>query len=311
VFILGVLVAVCVLTSGCGAPPPDEVVQGDDHEGEEEYEEAVELSPEELEEFGIEVTAAGPALIESYLRLPGEVRPNADRLAHIVPRFTGIVSEVRAQLGDTVQPGDILAIIESDESLYPYELKTLIGGTVIAKHITPGEAVSRGTESYVIADLSSVWVEITVYQRDLMRVRAGQRVFISTSHDPPEASGTISYVTPVVDEATRSATARVVLPNTNKRWRPGMFVNANLLVGSTDAPVAVPGSALHTIDGQSVVFVETEHGFKPRSVEAGRIGKDHVEIMSGLEAGENYVSQGGFTIKAALAEESFGEGHAH
>jgi len=283
----------------------------DAHEEETHHEELVQLSAEELTEFRIELTSAGPGRIESFARLPGEVRPNADRLAHIVPRFDGIVSQVKAQIGDVVEPGQVLAIIEGDESLSNYELKTLLGGTVIAKHLTPGEAVSRGSESYVVADLSTVWVELTVYQRDLRRVRTGQRAMIATGHDALEADGTIDYVTPVVDEATRTATARVVLPNPNRRWRPGMFVTGRVLVGSTRAGVAVPPTALHTVDGETVVFVEDEGGFRPQPVKVGRTGDNLLEITSGLAAGQRYVSQGGFTIKAALAKESFGGGHAH
>lgn len=321
--VFGAVVAGC-LVIGCGSSPSGEAVTeeehaehqadgglAEEHSGEERQEQFVQLSQDELAEFEIEVSTAGPARIESYARLPGEVQPNADRLAHIVPRFDGIVSEVNAQIGDVVQPGEVLAIIESDESLSNYELKTLLGGTVIAKHITPGEAVSRGAESYIIADLSSVWVELTVYQRDLTRIRTGQRALISTGHGPPEATGTISYVTPVVDEATRTATARVVLSNQDQRWRPGMFVTASVLVSATEARVGVPSSALHTVDGQTVVFVETDDGFTPRPVETGRTGETHVEIASGLAAGERYVSQGGFTIKSALAKDSFGGGHAH
>jgi cobalt-zinc-cadmium efflux system membrane fusion protein len=312
------------LVLGCGSSPrggkaahqepaeaPASGEPAEAHSDEEENEQVVQLSREELTEFGIEVRKAGPARIEVFQRLPGEVRPNADRLAHIVPRFDGIVSEVKAQVGDVVEPGQVLAIIEGSESLSNYELKTLLGGTVIAKHLTPGEAVSRGAESFVIADLGTVWVELTVYQRDLKSVRTGQRALVATGHDAGEAPGTISYVTPVVDEATRTATARVVLPNPGQRWRPGTFVTARVLVGSSQAEVAVPATALHTVDGQTVVFVETDDGFRPRPVKTGRAGETFVEITSGLAAGERYVSQGGFTIKAALAKESFGGGHAH
>jgi len=285
----------------------------DNDGGDDEHDDhgIVRLSAEELHEFGIEIEAAAPGIIEIHLELPGEVQPNADRLAHIVPRYSGIVTEVRANIGDYVKQGEVLAVIESDESLAPFEVKTLISGTVIGKHITLGEAVSRDRDTFVIADLSSVWVDLAIYQRDLANVRAGLKVQIYVGHDLARDTGIISYVTPVVDERTRTATARLVLPNESKRWLPGMFVTAKVLVESTEVPLVVPRTALHTVEGSTVVFLETEGGFKPRRVSIGRRGENNIEVLSGLSEGDRYVSQGGFTLKAELGKETFGDGHGH
>ncbi|GJM44120.1 MAG: cation efflux system protein [Gemmatimonadota bacterium] len=286
-----------------------------DHEDYADYDdhaEVVPLTASELAEFEIHVATAGPDTIETYLMLPGEVRANADRLAHIVPRFAGIVTEVRAHVGDVVEKGQVLAIVESDESLAPFEVRTLIRGTVIEKHIALGEAASRDRDTFVIADLSSVWVDLAVYQRDLRRVRVGQPVRVFVGHELVPDRGTISYITPIVNETTRTATARVVLPNPEGRWRPGMFVRGHLLVEKSTAEVAVPRTALHTYENRTVVFVETAEGFVPRVVQVGQEGQDTVALDSGLTAGERYVSQGGFTIKAELGRDSLGHaGHAH
>ncbi len=268
------------------------------------------LTPEEIVEFGIETAVAEPGLVEEFVYLPGEVHPNDDRLAHIVPRYSGIVTEVRAKLGDRVQKGDVLAVVESDEALAPYEIRTLIDGTVIEKHITLGEAASRERATFVIADLSTVWIDLTVYQRDIDRVRTGQTAFILTGHEPPDASGTISYVTPVMDEQTRTATARVVLPN-DGRWLPGMFITGRVQVDAHRAPVAVPPAAIHRIDDRPVVFLRDGDGFRVREVVLGPRGVDRVEIAGGLAPGATYVVAGGFTLKAELEKGSFGDGHAH
>jgi cobalt-zinc-cadmium efflux system membrane fusion protein len=291
---------------------PSSLAAGEGH-GDEEHTKGqlVVLSEEDVRDFGVQLSQAGPLAIASYVHLAGEVRANQDRVAHIVPRFSGIVSEVRAHIGDKVEPGQVLAVIESDESLAPYELKTLIGGTIIEKHITLGEALSRDVVAFVVADLSTVWVDLAVYQRDLGRVRVGQEVEVSTNHHRPVARGIISYVTPTVDERTRTATARVVISNDDGSWRPGMFVTARVKVGEAKVDVGVPRTALHTLDGETVVFVQTGEGFAPRPVRIGRQGRDAVEILEGLEPGEVYVSRGGFVLKAQLQREAFGEGHGH
>jgi cobalt-zinc-cadmium efflux system membrane fusion protein len=302
---------------GCGgeqteAPAAHDAEQaGDAHAGEEaEDQRRVRLDPETQKEFGIEIATAGPGWIEKSTSLPAEVRPNQDRLAHIAPRFPGIAREVRAQIGDTVKAGQELAVIES-EALAPYPLKTLIDGLVIEKHITRGEPVSREQACFVVADLRDVWIDISVYQKDLPRLRLGQPVVVSAGHGLEEAEGKISYIAPVVDEETRTATARVVLPNPEGIWRPGLFVTARVEVERHEVPIAVPKTALEILDGRTTVFVENEAGFEPRAVNVGLGGDRHAEIRAGLAAGERYVARGAFTLKAELQRGELAGGHEH
>lgn len=286
---------------------------GDDHEDEsgnaEEGEgehgetapEAVLLSPEQRAAAGIEVAAAGPGAIDSGTELLGEVHPNGDRLAHIVPRFPGIVREVRRNAGEHVKAGDVLAVIESSDSLAPYTLKTAIDGIVLAKHLTRGEAVDREKQAFVVADLSSVWVDLSVYQKDLGRITMGQRVRIHAVNEGPDAEGAISYLTPAVDQVTRTATARVVLENPEREFLPGMFVTAHTL-DAAEAAVVVPRDAIQTFEGRTVVFVESEGGFTPRPVTLGREGETRAEVLTGLSAGEPVAVANTFLLKAELAK---------
>ncbi|RKZ07644.1 efflux transporter periplasmic adaptor subunit [bacterium] len=288
-------------------------VEGDAHDEQNEQNEQggiVQISAAELEEFGIVLATAGPGTISTTLSVPGEVRPNADRLAHIVPRYAGIVSEVHVAVGDRVRAGEVLALVESDESLTEFEVTTRLAGTVIEKHLTPGEAVDRGAQAFVIADLSTVWVDLTIYQRDLAQVHVGQEVEVLVGHTA-RARANISYVTPVLDEQTRSATARVVLDNQDGWWRPGMFVTGIVTTSSTVARVALERTALQTVEDYLCVFVQTGEGFAPRQIETGRMDRSHVEVLDGLSPGEVYAVEGAFTLKAELQKSSFGDGHGH
>jgi cobalt-zinc-cadmium efflux system membrane fusion protein len=163
----------------------------------------------------------------------------------------------------------------------------------------------------VVADLSTVWANLSVYQRDLDRIRAGEIVRFHADDRTLIAEGKITYVTPVVEESTRTATARVVLDNADGRWRPGMFVIGVVEVSRREVGVAVPRSALFTLHGETVVFIQDEHGFEARPVHGGATDNKMAEILEGLEAGEQFVSAGGFTLKAELEKGSFGDGHAH
>ena len=232
------------------------------------------LSNEQHRALGIEVTTLGPGRIDSGIELLGEVHPNGDRLAHIVPRFPGIVREVRPSSGDAVRIADVLAVIASSDSLAPYELKTLIDGVVLTRHMTRGEAVDRETEAFVVADLSTVWVDLSVYQKDLGQVRVGQGVRIHSVHGGPDAEGAISYLTPAVDRTTRTAVARSRCPMPSARG----FRDAPVItLDAREAPLVVPRSAIQSYSRTPSVC---SHRKRVRRASApGQEGESFVEIV--------------------------------
>jgi cobalt-zinc-cadmium efflux system membrane fusion protein len=266
------------------------------------------FSVEQFQRHGVRLATAGPGEVDVGIELPGEVRPNADRIAHLAPRFAGIVRDVRARVGDRVRAGQVLATIES-QNLATYELKAAFDGTIIDRHITPGEAATPDRAAFIVADLSTVWVDVSIYQKALPQVHLGHPVVLESSDGSAEAQGTVSYVTPVVDQATRTATARVVLPNPDGAWRPGVFVTATVY-DPVAAAVVVPRRALQQLDGEPVVFVVDGDHFVPRRVTLGRIGRSRAEIIAGLSPGDRFADEQSFLVKAELAKGEAGE-HEH
>jgi len=254
-----------------------------------EHDEQLKLLPEEMAEFGIELAKAGPGQMDIQISLPGEIKLNSDRLAHVTPRLSGVVQDVFKNVGDAVRKGEVMAVLESRElatakaayfagrervslaqsayerekklwedkisaekdyleakqalaevqiearaaqqqlealglsaeyvknlsngsgsSLTRFEMTAPFDGTVIEKHIALGEALEANAEAFLLADLSTVWVDVSVYQKHLLAVRQGQEVVISAGAGMPDATGTIAYVGPIVGEQTRTAMARVV-----------------------------------------------------------------------------------------------------
>jgi cobalt-zinc-cadmium efflux system membrane fusion protein len=297
--------------SGAGAQGQDD--EAHDHgnhgqtEGHAEHEEAPAFTVSDFEKAGVRLAAAGPGQLDIGIELPGEVRPNADRLAHISPRFPGLVREVRKQIGDRVRAGDVLAVIDS-ENLSTFELKAAFDGTVIDKHVAPGETVTREEAAFIVADLSTVWVNISIYQSALPQVNVGQVVVVTSSHGGLEATGQVSYISPVVDQATRTASGRVVLPNPDGAWRPGLFVTATVSDSST-APIVIPRRAIHTVHDQPSVFVAEGDRFAVRPVQLGRAGRTRVEVSHGLAAGERFADQRSFLVKAELGKGEAGHDH--
>jgi cobalt-zinc-cadmium efflux system membrane fusion protein len=189
-----------------------------------------------------------------------------------------------------------------------YEVVAPFAGTVIEKHIAVGEMLKDDTEAFEVADLSTVWVDLNLAVKDLLLVRKGQHVVIA-ANTTMRAEGTVSYISPVVSDETRTVLTRVVLPNPDGRWRPGLFVTATLTASETPVAVLIPKTATQTIDGQPSVFVQTSEGFAPRPVTLGRANETHVEITAGLEVGERYATTETFILKAELGKGAAGHEH--
>jgi cobalt-zinc-cadmium efflux system membrane fusion protein len=261
----------------------------------------------DFERRGVQVMTAAAGTVDLGVELPGEIRANADRIAHLAPRFAGLVREVRKRIGDAVRAGEVLAVIES-ETLAPFELKAAFDGVVIDRHVVPGEAVSRDTPAFIVADLSTVWVDVHVYQGVLGDLHVDQPVRITGPTGTGEAEGRVAYIAPVVEQATRTATAWVVLPNPQGVWRPGLFVNVTVLT-PVPAPVVVATEALHRFRDGEAVFVVAGDAFAVRKVITGRTGRTKVAIVDGLAPGERYAEKGSFLVKAELAKGAAGHEH--
>jgi cobalt-zinc-cadmium efflux system membrane fusion protein len=273
------------------------------------HENRVELAAEQREAAGIEVHRAGPAAIRERVPLGGRIAADEDTLAHIMPRFPGVVRSVHKRLGDSVARGDLLAVIESNESLHPYELRARSSGTVIAKNVAPGEFATQERELFAIADLGSVWVDLDVYRRDFGRLRVGQPVRIDAGDGSAPAEASLGYLAPVGAVNTQTLLARAVLPNPDGSWRPGLFVTAEVEVAASEVPVAVESGATQRLRERDVVFIAEGDVFEVQPVVLGRRDAERVEVVSGLAAGQAYVAAGSFILKAEVGKS--GASHDH
>lgn len=292
-----------------------------DHHGEDEGEHSghddegeIVVTPEDMKLAEITTARVETGRISTSLDLSGEVGFNEDRVVHITPRFAGIVKEVRYGIGEYVKAGETVAMIESNESMNTYSLKAPISGRIIEKHASAGEYVSEEESLYLLADLSTVWVNLAVYPKDADKVKKGQKVKLSAVGSEISTEGIISYVTPVMDARTRKITARVVLSNSNNAWRPGTFVNAHVEAGEGEPGLVVDRNAVQILDNESVVFIQHEPGrFNVVPVKTGDKDSRKVMILSGLEEGMEYVNNGAFELKAKIVTSSFDAhaGHGH
>ena len=353
------------------------------HWGYKQIEARIEMSDEALGSTGIEIKTAGPAIIKPTLQMPGVIAFNHHNIVRVVPRAPGIVIAVKQHMGQQVEKGDILAVIESQiladlrgqflaankrlvlarttyvrekqlweekitakqdyliaqqllseaeitvdlaaaklrsfgedpesvnkiKNLTRYEVRAPISGLVITKAIARGQVIKEDSEIFTLADVSTMYANLTIYPKDLSVIALGQEAVIKATASDLEGAGVVSYISALIDEQTRTAKARVTLNNEEGHWRAGMFINVVLITEEIEVPVAVSTDALQTLFDWSVVFGRYGEYFEARPLELGRSDGNMVEVLGGLSDGEQYAAGNSFAIKAELGKA--GASHDH
>ncbi|MEP7325092.1 MAG: efflux RND transporter periplasmic adaptor subunit [Gemmatimonadota bacterium] len=178
-------------------------------------------------------------------------------------------------------------------------LRSQVSGVVIEKPVLLGQRIMAGDPVYRVADLSTVWVEGEVFERDLAAVRVGQQVTAELQAMPGRTrTGTITYVSPTLNPDTRTATVRVVLANPGLQLKPGMY--ATLRFTTTAAAIlSIPRSAVLVTGERALAFLKRPDGaFEPRQLILGRTTDERVEVLSGLGAGDSVVASATFLVDA-------------
>jgi len=276
--------------------------------GHDDHDEGVKLTDAQIAAAGIEMLTAGPRELRDILRLNGMIQPNQEAMVKVTPRFPGVIRSMRKRLGDKVKKDEVLATIESNQSLTTYELKAPIDGTVIDRDGTLGEFAAEARPLFTIADLSTMWIDFAVYRRDFARVRVGDAVSIDVGDGGPRIEAKIDYVSPIGTSDTQSSIARAVVAN-DGRLRPGLFVDGRVVLSARPVDIAVRTSAIQTLEGKTVVFVRDGDAFAAREVELGGRDTDWIEVTFGLLAGDVYAAKNSFVIKAEIGKRSASHDH--
>lgn len=280
-----------------------------DEHGHDEHEEGkTEIAPDAAKNAGVKTAKAGPVTIEDVVPLTGRITINQNARADVRARFEGIVRSVKANLGESVEKGQILAVVEANESLQNYNVTAPINGVILERNTNIGD-VANGQPLFVIADLSSVWAKFHIFPKDADKIKSGQNVRVHTLNESKEDVATIDMLFPTADELSQTLVAITTLSNKTGQWRPGMTVEGDVSIAEKTVPLAVKASALQTMEGEKVVFIKKGESYEKKAVITGMSNSEYVEIKSGLETGQEYVSEGSFIIKADLLKS--GAEHNH
>ncbi len=188
-------------------------------------------------------------------------------------------------------------------------LKAPFSGVITKAQASPGDTVDAGQEVFTVADLTQVWVQAEVYEKDLGRIRVGQSAFITVDTYPDHPfEGRVSYIGDTLDPQTRTTRVRCEVSNHDLRLKTDMFANIELPTKFSKQAIAVASAALQVVEGKNVVFIRhSPTQFEKREVEKGVTVNQQTEIVRGLKQGEPVVTQGAFHLKSILAGGELGE----
>lgn len=286
------------------APVAEEEHGGEEHDhGEEAPSTHIAMTAAQAKSAGATLSVAGPGTVAQTLLLSGTIVFDSAGMARARARFPGVVRDVRRNVGDRVSAGEVLATVESNESLQAYQVRAPIEGVIIERNTSLGE-IADTSPLFVIANPTRVWAEVHIFSKDLGSVAVGKKVKIRTSDRAVTGDGTISAILPVTETATQTVIARIALDDVDGRWRPGMLVTADVVMSERTAQIAIPASAIQTLNDKPTVFVQDGDKFEIRQILPGAQNNDMVEVLEGLDTGETYVATNSFLMKADAGKAS-------
>lgn len=222
-------------------------------------------------------------------------------------RFEGLITEVLVDIGDTVEQGQSLIKIESNESLKAYTIKAPIDGVISQRLANPGEQSYQRPLLQIVSDRQLI-AQLNVSASDRAKLKVGQKVRLNIKNNAAMINARITQIMPLVGPA-QSTTVRVLVDNRAGELSAGLFVEAQIEVANFDVALAVPKRAIQTFRDFNVVYIKVGQQYEVRMLELGRTADAWVEVLSGLSAGSEYVIDNSFIIKADIDKE--GASHDH
>lgn len=255
-------------------------------------------------QVGIVTATAGSQELHKTITVFGSIVSAPEQLSHVRARFEGMVKAVNVTLGDRVQTGDVLAKIESNESLKTYTIRSPISGRIVQRHANIGE-VTQDQVLFTIANFDTVWAELRVYPVQQASVSEGQSVHVLAANDRVES--TVDHIVPSMGAPYQ--VARVKLANNKRSLSPGLMIEARVEVGRFPVSLAIAKEGVQMLGGRQGVFVKEKNEYRFTPLVLGQSDDHFYEVISGLNAGTEYVSKNSYLIKADI-EKSEAE-HEH
>lgn len=262
------------------------------------------ISQAEALNSGIKTNNAKSQIINETISLIGKITLDPDRFSEIRARFPGIIKNVNIKLGQKVKKGQLLAIIESNDSLRSYSINSPINGIIIDRNINIGN-IAKDEFIFKIADLSKVWAKLHIFPKDIKKISQDQEIIIKSLDNEYQYQTKISFILPVANNETQTLTAIAIIENEDSIWKPEINVTGEVKTLDKVAKIAVEQEAIQRVENQPVIFIKKDKNqYEMRNVKIGKGDNKFIEIIDGLELGEEYVSHNSFIVKSEIFKKS-------
>lgn len=274
-------------------------------EKKEEYQEAeneIGLSEKSQGMIELKTVAAEVASLTEKIYVVGQIAQDPESLSHVVASQSGIVTDCKVGIGSIIKKDEVICMIKTNGENSLLEIRAPIAGVVIGEFTKIGDKVDTVSSIYTIADLSSLSATFDVYEKDIARVKLGQKVIVHSFAYPERIfNGKITFVSPRIDETTRTIKVRALIENIDYSLKLGMFVSGELISESQEKYLVLPAGAVQVMEDKKVVFVKVDdERFQMKEVKVKAETKDEVAITEGLKEGDLIVTEGAFLLKSEL-----------
>lgn len=285
------------------------------HEAEKHEEEgSVHMTEESQRLIDLRVMEIAEQPFHSFIEVAGEIAKETENVAHVTSPVPGVLKSFSKDIGETVEKETPLAVIQTREG-QTIELVSPRHGIVMAQYVKTGDTVDNLTSIATVADPDLLRASFNVYEKDIAAIQVGQKVMVeSVAYPNKRFEGKLVFISPSVDEATRTIKIRVNVKNEEHLLKFGMFVTGEIEVETGEKALVVPHDAVQIIKDNAVVFVQDEKNaneFHMSVVKTGRQSADQIEILEGLMPGSKVVSKGSFYLKSEILKEELEDGHGH
>lgn len=299
------LSTVCVLVTffhaGCGERGEQEPKQ------EEPTVRKVHLKKELQDSIGLTTAIVESKKLISSIEVYGSIAQDTENTVHITAKEAGILKAFQVAEGETVEEGSPIAVLETSKG-ETQDVLSPSHGIVVSRYVKEGDKVDNLTSLLTISNPDLLRAGFDIYEKDLSFVSLGQKVRLtSTAYPDKEFNGQVVFISPRVEETTRTIKVRVDVENKEHLLKFGMFVTGRVEKESEKESLVVPLESLQALENGEVVFVELdEEHFEVRDVKVGKKTEKEAEILEGLEVGQEVAGHGSFILKSELLKETLG-----
>ncbi len=298
VFILGIFISPYIRGHKLS-----EEVKGEEESQREAGVIKLEKDSQELVDFKTAEVKKSP--LTEKISIAGQIAQDANETHNVFPSQAGVVVENTAQLGAIVKKGDVVCRLKVADQLDPIDVQSPYDGVIIGDFDTVGQRVETISSLCAIADLSKVWANFDIYEKDIAKVKIGQEITVRSSAYPEQSfEGEVVFISPRVDETTRTIKIRALIENPAYLLKLGMFVNGEIIFQGSQEYITLPASAVQTLGDKRVVFVKTGDGeFHKKEISIVLQTTDQVAVSEGVNVGDRVVTDGAFLLKSDLLKD--------